>query len=257
MSQLAFVIPGWYKNRHTSGDVTQTIRVIGGGDKGNDYFKLMDGTEMHEHQILDDWIYMPTAMNQDSNDELFVLGDFSEQQKIEPEPQIELNKKIYEQPNTNFNPQKVNKENFIDYSEETKRILVENSKLQKIIETTPIINISEEEIFIDQLLKQISDNQIAKNTSFEIPIQFHFKYDLNKLKQILTIIGPDDKKINLLVNKIILNDLDDIQLKITESIKNFLIKDNVINDISHEKIKPTIDKNVPKSFSSTYLDKNF
>lgn len=261
-SQLAFVIPGWYKYKHNTGDTTQTIRVMGGGDRGNDYFALMDGREMHEHEILDSWEYMPTAMSQDGNEERFAMGDLTTNKNTVDQVTI------YDEINNSNN----NQESFIDYQEEVKRQIVEKSKdIQNIsqsefIQVNKAIIISDEEIFIDQLLKQISGERDKENKgavqfkeTFEIPIKFNFKYDLNKLRQILLLINSDEKKINLLVEKIISNDLNDIKNKINEAVKGFLLNDaNTIKQITHEKeIQPNVVNVSPKIDLSKYLDKKF
>lgn len=211
--QLNFVIPGWYKYRHNNGDSIQTIRVLGEGDRGPNYFKLMDGNEMRESEILDDWEYMPTAITQDVHKENFNLGNLESIHKHQDNihKEITIDKSIISEP-------------------KHEELIVSNHTT--INHSKQIKKISDEEIFVNQLLKQISVSknkeqfgEVQFKSTFEIPIQFNFNYDLTKLKQILHLID-DKSQIDLFIQKIISNDLIDIQQKINESIKNFLLNDD-------------------------------
>ena len=216
--ELAFVIPGWYKYNHTSDDVIQTIRVLGEGEKSN-YFKLMDGREFHESEILNNWTYMYTSSDGISTSESFQLGDLN----IES-PKYEEN---------------IESPKYEENIESPKIILSEEN-----IESPKII--SSEEIFVNELLNQISINKDIENfgeqqfkNNFIIPIEFNFNYDLNKLKKILSIINTDDKKINLFVEKIISNDINSIKNIINKSVKNFLLNNDYENNIQINDINKT------------------
>lgn len=212
--ELAFVIPGWYKYKHTSDDVIQTIRVLGEGERPN-YFKLMDGKEMHESEILNNWIFMQTAPNEIPLGESFQLGELNIKNEIIIDNEIIEENIIEENIKNNFIPEIINK----------------NIQKDK--------SLSIEEIFVNELLNQISVDKDIENfgekqfkNNFIIPIEFNFKYDLNKLKKILSIINTDDKKINLFVEKIISNDINSIKNIINKSVKNFLLSENseIINN---------------------------
>lgn len=212
--ELAFVIPGWYKYKHTSDDVIQTIRVLGEGEIPN-YFKLMDGKEMHESEILNNWIFMQTAPNEIPLGESFQLGELNIKNEIIIDNEIIEENIIEENIKNNFIPEIINK----------------NIQKDK--------SLSIEEIFVNELLNQISVDKDIENfgekqfkNNFIIPIEFNFKYDLNKLKKILSIINTDDKKINLFVEKIISNDINSIKNIINKSVKNFLLSENseIINN---------------------------
>ena len=212
--ELAFVLPGWYKYKHTSDETIQTIRVLGEGEKPN-YFKLMDGKEIHESEILNNWIYMPTSPDEISKSESFQLGDLTN---------ITIENNFIENENENEN-------NFIEIENE----IIVNKNIEKNIQKDKII--STEEIFVNELLNQISVNKDIENfgekqfkNNFIIPIEFNFNYDLNKLKKILSIINTNDKKINLFVEKIISNDINSIKKIINESVKNFLLNNENENE---------------------------
>lgn len=236
MSNLAFVIPGWYKTKNATGDVVQTIRVIGGGDKGNNYFALMDGTEMHENQILDEYEYMPTAMNQDGNFEAFDLGNLDDL-NIESKPIHEEIQNTPIQPKTEIHP--IHKE-------------IQNKPIQ-YSEPVQVKYISEDEIFINQLLKQL--NIVENNDTVNINFKLNFKYDINKLKQIIKFIDNDNNKINLFIDKLISEDIENIKIKINDSIKNFLLMDD--KKILHEKIESIPEQNIVNSNISKYINKHF
>jgi hypothetical protein len=212
--ELAFVLPGWYKYKHTSDETIQTIRVLGEGEKPN-YFKLMDGKEIHESEILNNWVYMPTSPDGISNSESFQLGDLTN---------ITNENNFIENENENEN-------NFIEIENE----IIVNKNIEKNIQKDKII--STEEIFVNELLNQISVNKDIEifgekqfKNNFIIPIEFNFNYDLNKLKKILSIINTNDKKINLFVDKIISNDINSIKKIINDSVKNFLINNEDENE---------------------------
>ena len=66
--------------------------------------------------------------------------------------------------------------------------------------------LSEDEIFVNQLLKQISSEndlekfgQVKFKTTFDIPIKFNFDYDLTKLKNLIKIMNIDKMKLDLII----------------------------------------------------------
>ena len=241
--ELAFVLPGWYKYKHTSDETIQTIRVLGEGEKPN-YFKLMDGKEIHESEILNNWFYMPTSPDGISNSESFQLGDLSN-------INIENENNFIENENENENNFIENKNKFI----ESKNKFIEN--FEKNIQKDKII--STEEIFVNELLNQISVNKDIENfgekqfkNNFIIPIEFNFNYDLNKLKKILSIINTNDKKINLFVEKIISNDINSIKKIINDSVKNFLLNNE--NEIENQnQIQNQIQINNTKNYLNNII----
>lgn len=245
--ELNFVIPGWYKSKHNTGDTVQTIRVLRGGDKGPNHFLLMDGREMHENEILDNWEYMSTSIDEfGPPQENFRIGDIETPNEIQEELPHYEQEEIFE----------YNREVVTTYSgEQPINVLPEKIYNQpKTVEKNP------EEIFVDQLLKKISSEQQSNGEiSFDIPIKFTFKYDLNKLKKILNLIDIDSINLDMFVNKIISNDSVDINSKINHSIKEFLLKEETkiirepvkTEEIKKERIQKIEDKLIN---TSNYLN---
>lgn len=226
--QLVFVIPGWYK-QESFGDSIQTIKVLCEGSKPN-VFKLLDGREMSEYEILNNWEYMPTSPTESGIEEKFDLGNLEE-----------------------TNNENVSSDNF-----DEKTIQYEESQIKKapyIIQPPPPLNynesadiptqkiknkfhqLSEDEIFVNQLLKQISSEndlekfgQVKFKTTFDIPIKFNFDYDLTKLKNLIKIMNIDKMKLDLIIEKIISNNSENVLQLLRESIKNHLLtEDEIIN----------------------------
>lgn len=253
--ELMFVIPGWYKTKYNSGDTVQTIRVLGGGTRSNSHFKLMDGREMTESEILENYEYMPTSPTEESSVLPINFGNIDEPIVIEEEPVEEVF--IYEPEKPQNIVSKVNK----NFDELSNSINTQIHQEPRIIYQKEEIN--EDEIFVNTLLKQISSEknkeqfgEVQFKSSFNIPIQFDFKYDLTKLKQILILLNSDDSKIDLFIGKIIETDFNDINQKIKQSIKSFLLNDNETNNkkIYEEKIQDDTKQHSSQSFTSNYLN---
>lgn len=241
--ELNFVIPGWYKNKYSNSDTIQTIRVIKGGDKSPNHFLLSDGREMHENEILDSWEYMPTSINEDGFQENFKIGDIENNNQVNETKEFEIpigneeiNNKIYNLP-------------FILTKNKTEII---DSEVPNIEVHSKFVTNNPEEIFVNQLLKKLSSEQQLENkgeiqfkSTFDIPIKFTFNYDLNKLRKILKLIDINTIDLDLFVNKIISNDLNDINNKINEAIKSFILSEEIENNISSDKINNVVKNKLP------------
>lgn len=217
--KLAFVLTGWYvKNSTINSDIKETIRVIGGSLKRPDYFQLSDGSEMSEYEILNYWTYMPTTASKDNNQNTVVIGDLSENESIKSEV-AKFTDYVKSNPNSNSNQSLKNDNNI--------PLLENHQPIEQVIEFQPIK--SENEIFIDKLL-----DSVVSQTDFEIeiPIKFTFKYDIKKLKQIISIINSDDMKVKLFIDKIIQSQKTKINNRIEEKLMDYFL----FND---DEIKPT------------------
>lgn len=211
--QLPFVIPGHYEYIHSSSDSKQIIRVLGEGVKKN-YFKLGDGRELAETEILDNYFFLNTASSENQESNIVDLGDinFDNENETEIEENIEPEetKFIYTPPSQ-----------------------VKNLTVREIVQTQQptIFQKSEEDIFIETILSKISkENDIEKygevqfKSTFEIPIKFEFKYDIEKLRQILKIFGSDKLNMNKFISKILTND-ENINIKINEALLKYLMEE--------------------------------
>ena len=242
---LPFVIPGHYEYIHSSSDSKQIIRVLGEGNKKN-YFKLADGRELSETEILDNYIYLNTVSSE--NGPILGLPNFGEISdeipKISTNEEVSKNTFVYEPLKKIQNEPEFEKSFELDKLELAQKNVGNNSILKPVK--------SEEDIFIDTILSKISkENDLAKygeiqfKSSFEIPIKFEFIYDLNKLRQILHIFGTENINIRKFIERILKNDTDNIQEKIASAIMEFLLEEQKYEGIDkniRQKDEATVNK---------------
>lgn len=199
---LAFVIPGHYTSNDTLDSESKVIiRVLGEGDK-KDHFKVLnEKREYHENEILSSYTYTPTA-HTDYSMNTFEIGDIesSSEKVIENDTIIEI-------------PHE--KEQFVIQEESKQTFSVKQQELPKK---------SEDDIFVENLLtKIVNENQ----ETLCIPINFSFKYDIDKLKSLIQLLDIDKNTTNLIIDKLIDTDLKDKLIVALKQTINNLINNNI------------------------------
>lgn len=211
--ELAFVIPGHYRNRNSAeigtdnSSSTDFIRVLGEDPNKDDFFLVHDGAQnksLHESQILANYVYINTVASPKDKTVSAPNHLFSDFKKVESN---ETNDSQQKQSNSEHS-NSVNSDNIIP--------------TQNIQQTQAQIYSKEQQFTLNILekLKQPVTNKLSLTIDIEIP------YNINKLRESIDLLGLDKSTlIQYLLNDLNLN--ESIHKSISFAINNSIEKPHI------------------------------